>query len=511
MPVLIANHADYAWGALALLLVCKGLGYGISLAGFRGGPVFPSMFLGATIGMLLSTVAGVALVPAVAMGIGAMCACMLRLPLTSVLLATLLLGSDGLAIMPVVIVAVVVSYMLSIWLAPPPDPTATAVPVPPGTSLSGYAERRAPTAGHDRRRPSGRVAEVLSRRPGQRFGVRAPGPAAATGCAPPAAPTASGSAEASSSDSSLSPSAASRLALRLSWIRVTWTDSSYSRNSAIASATHGDRVVARHHQAGEDDHPEDRVPAPFRQLRAGHHADLVQHDQQQRQLERDTEDDQHGDQEGEVAVRRQRRDGGVPAEAEQDGQALPDDDVGEHGAEGEQHPAAADEDDRVLAFLGVQRRGDERPQLVQPHRAGQHGTRDQRGLQLQFQRRERAGGQQFAAVAGARSCTRSVGGTAQYGPVRISDRLGSPIAGMPWPNQMKPITVPRKIPSTAKNNRRRSSYRCSINDIVPSGDFSSFLRRSRGIRSRHGVTPRLVDGRARAGFVVGWIGHSSTR
>jgi len=66
-----------------------------------------------------------------------MCACMLRLPLTSVLLATLLLGSDGLATMPVVIVAVVVSYMLSIWLAPPPDPTVTAVPVPPGTASTG--------------------------------------------------------------------------------------------------------------------------------------------------------------------------------------------------------------------------------------------------------------------------------------------------------------------------------------------------------------------------------------
>ncbi len=137
LPVLITNHADYAWGALLLLLVCKGLGYGISLAGFRGGPVFPSMFVGATIGLLLSTVAGVSLVPAVAMGIGAMCACMLRLPLTSVLLATLLLGSDGLAVMPVVIVAVVVSYMVSIWLAPPPAPGTTAVPVTPAEPPAG--------------------------------------------------------------------------------------------------------------------------------------------------------------------------------------------------------------------------------------------------------------------------------------------------------------------------------------------------------------------------------------
>ena len=140
LPVLVANHADYAWGALALLLVCKGLGYGISLGGFRGGPVFPSMFLGATIGLLISDLAGVPLVPAVAMGIGALCACMLRLPLTSVLLATLLLGSDGLSVMPLVIVAVVVSYMVTMWVSPPPQtaagptPGPTAEPTPPGSA-----------------------------------------------------------------------------------------------------------------------------------------------------------------------------------------------------------------------------------------------------------------------------------------------------------------------------------------------------------------------------------------
>ena len=57
------------------------------------------------------------MIPAAAMGIGALCAVMLRLPLTSVLLATLLLLSDGLEMMPLVIVAVVVAYVLAyvIW------------------------------------------------------------------------------------------------------------------------------------------------------------------------------------------------------------------------------------------------------------------------------------------------------------------------------------------------------------------------------------------------------------
>jgi len=64
-------------------------------------------------------------VPAVAMGIGAMCTVMLNLPLTATLLATLLLGIDGLNVMPLVIVAVVVAYVTSARLAPAPAADAT--------------------------------------------------------------------------------------------------------------------------------------------------------------------------------------------------------------------------------------------------------------------------------------------------------------------------------------------------------------------------------------------------
>ena len=119
---LITHSAAYTVGALVLLIACKALAYAASLSSFRGGPVFPSMFLGAAGGMALSHLAGLPLVPGVAMGIGAMCAVMLRLPLTSVLLATLLLSSDGLAVMPLAIVAVVVAYVVSTRLTPLPAP-----------------------------------------------------------------------------------------------------------------------------------------------------------------------------------------------------------------------------------------------------------------------------------------------------------------------------------------------------------------------------------------------------
>jgi len=143
---LITNSASYTVGALLLLLVCKSLAYGVSLSSFRGGPVFPSLFVGAVGGMAMSHLPGLPLVAGVAMGMGATCAVMLTLPLTSVMLATLLLYSDGLAVMPLVIVAVVVAYVAAARLAPPePEPAgpaqagsaATAGPAPaPGPTVT---------------------------------------------------------------------------------------------------------------------------------------------------------------------------------------------------------------------------------------------------------------------------------------------------------------------------------------------------------------------------------------
>ncbi len=127
MGPLISQSASYSVGALVLLFVCKGLAYSLSLSSFRGGPVFPALFLGAAGGIAVSHLPGLSMVAGVAMGIGAMSAVMLKLPLSSVLLATLLLASDGLAVMPLVIVSVVVAYVASTGLA---RPTATSASTP---------------------------------------------------------------------------------------------------------------------------------------------------------------------------------------------------------------------------------------------------------------------------------------------------------------------------------------------------------------------------------------------
>ncbi len=145
---LVTHASSFTVGALVLLLVCKGLAYGGSLSSFRGGPVFPSLFLGAAGGMALSHLPGLPLVAGVAIGMGAMCAAMLKLPMTSVLLATLLLLSDGLAVMPLVIVAVVVAYVLSFRLTPAPATAPAAAAAQPATqtparpAASGNGEAR---------------------------------------------------------------------------------------------------------------------------------------------------------------------------------------------------------------------------------------------------------------------------------------------------------------------------------------------------------------------------------
>ena len=120
LPGLISDGAAWPVGALVLLVLCKALAYGLSLSAFRGGPVFPAMFIGAALGVAASHLPGMALVPAVGVGIGAMCVSMLRLPLTSVLLATVLLTSDAVAVMPLVIVAVVVAHVITGRLPEPP-------------------------------------------------------------------------------------------------------------------------------------------------------------------------------------------------------------------------------------------------------------------------------------------------------------------------------------------------------------------------------------------------------
>jgi len=142
LPSLVESAGTFSVGALVLLVVCKGIAYTASLSSFRGGPIFPSMFIGAAGGIALSHLPGLPMVAGVAMGIGAMTAVMLGLPLTAVLLASVFMAADGLALVPLIIVAVCIAYVVSARLTPVP-------PASPGSEpeeAAGSTQRLAPTA-----------------------------------------------------------------------------------------------------------------------------------------------------------------------------------------------------------------------------------------------------------------------------------------------------------------------------------------------------------------------------
>ncbi|HCU97025.1 MAG TPA: hypothetical protein DHU96_31655 [Actinobacteria bacterium] len=134
---LIQQATTWSVGALVLLIVCKGLAYGVSLSSFRGGPTFPGMFIGAAGGIALSHLPGLPMIDGAGLGIGAMTVVMLGgLPLTSVLLTLLFLQSDAVNLISVVIVAVVVAWVastrLSPWLGQPsPVPSTAQNPAAP--------------------------------------------------------------------------------------------------------------------------------------------------------------------------------------------------------------------------------------------------------------------------------------------------------------------------------------------------------------------------------------------
>lgn len=109
IPALLAETST--WVVLALL-VAKAIAYVISLAsGFRGGPIFPAIFIG--IGIATLPVLWVDMSPtvAVAMGAAAGMAAQSRLLLASMLLAAILVGAQGADAVPVAVLAAASAWL----------------------------------------------------------------------------------------------------------------------------------------------------------------------------------------------------------------------------------------------------------------------------------------------------------------------------------------------------------------------------------------------------------------
>jgi H+/Cl- antiporter ClcA len=142
LPGLASGAGSWSLGALALLILFKGIGYALSAAGFRGGPTFPAMFLGAAAGLMAAKLPGFELTPAVAVGMGAGVVSVLRLPLSAVIIGVLLTDRSGAGSAPLVIFGVVVAYIATVWLAgrqAPERDATTGSASPDGAATSSSA------------------------------------------------------------------------------------------------------------------------------------------------------------------------------------------------------------------------------------------------------------------------------------------------------------------------------------------------------------------------------------
>jgi H+/Cl- antiporter ClcA len=114
IPGLVAESSA---GIVVILLVAKAIGYAVSLgAGFRGGPVFPAIFLGVAVGMLAGIAFDVSPTLAVAVGAAAGMASMTRLVFASLLFSALLVGTNGIDTVPAAVLATAAAWIVTMSL-----------------------------------------------------------------------------------------------------------------------------------------------------------------------------------------------------------------------------------------------------------------------------------------------------------------------------------------------------------------------------------------------------------
>jgi H+/Cl- antiporter ClcA len=103
---------------LLVLLVAKGLAYAVCLgAGFRGGPIFPAIFMGVALASLPVVVFGASPTLAIAVGAAAGMAAQTRLLISPLLLASLLVGPAGADTIPAAVLASAAAWLGSTALA----------------------------------------------------------------------------------------------------------------------------------------------------------------------------------------------------------------------------------------------------------------------------------------------------------------------------------------------------------------------------------------------------------
>jgi len=112
LEVLLENPKAYGAGGLVLILGGKILALALSLeTGFRGGRIFPVLFIGATVGFIASDLfEGVPLAVAVACGMAGAAVAIMRLPVFIALTVSFFAAP---ATIPLIVLACVVGYVLT--------------------------------------------------------------------------------------------------------------------------------------------------------------------------------------------------------------------------------------------------------------------------------------------------------------------------------------------------------------------------------------------------------------
>jgi H+/Cl- antiporter ClcA len=115
---IIHNPAAFGIGLLLLMMLVKALLTSTSFAtGFEGGPIFPSIFIGGTLGLALSKI--LTFIPegvGVTAGMAGVASAVFPMPLTMILLLGLMGGQTDL--LPIIVIGAVIGFLVSKALTP---------------------------------------------------------------------------------------------------------------------------------------------------------------------------------------------------------------------------------------------------------------------------------------------------------------------------------------------------------------------------------------------------------
>ena len=104
--------------------------------------MFPALAIGVALAMMAADVLpGLDTTPAVAIGLSAATAAVLRAPFTAVLLATLLLGSSALEVAPIAVFAAATGWLVATALPNPEDRLREAADAPVGDEHAADHDR----------------------------------------------------------------------------------------------------------------------------------------------------------------------------------------------------------------------------------------------------------------------------------------------------------------------------------------------------------------------------------